>query len=1241
MVYRMLSVLLCSCLLAGSIPQIVYGAEETSVSQEEETNMQSEEDSEGEPEHEEETPEPEPEPEPPSSEVPPESSSVEESSSPESSSTENSSIEESSVPESSSVEESSSTETSTIEETTTEEKSTKEETEEETTEEETEEETETTKETEEETETTKEETTEEETLPENTTELRYGSFEVVSLQYNAEQWFRFTAPESGTYNFYIDGGSTSDISLSVYDLREAGNRLKSQNYQNTVRYALMYLEKGQTVYSALSLTENGPVVGKQVHFGAKRANIASVEQTEGGYRASTSRFTAQIGWRAASRTVSADMTLTTKGSGTFNESYFWQIRYGSSETGYQYMDQQIVPDVRKEKMIDALDPGVEYRFTMYLINADTLALEAVLVPEAAAIKMQTGSSKENILFRGKRAGYDSITLDIEAVEAVAKYSYGPLAAYEKEVTVQRQISGLASITVSDLEPATTYYFEFYNSSGVTLAYTTVDTKEYPAKVLYSVKPAGPDVIALKADISSYDGKIPESFNLCYEVADADGKMITSGMEKIATKGSEQWTIEASVPDLEHSTEYSVTMWMNEPGYSAHFKQKTLSVKTGKAPFPDDALTVEIAQNTNHLTRADYVVRIAGYQEAVTGKLKYRMKNALGEYKTNSINVRGGRTKGALNGLQEGTEYEYEVRIAGVVCRGFFQMGEARINPVMTDDTGAYDAVLSYRLNPSELTQGVSYSAKLYYYNEETKLYAELRSKLPLTAADNYAISMQAAEYFALSPDTQYGFQWELYEGTTLVNTQYQLVTTEKSETIVELTANMADSITCNIALKGRTEHITRDITLFAYVKEEDGEYRKAGQSFNLYASKGYKTTGYTISGLVDEQNYTVSFRDIKGKEYGVYTFVFDAKIDGVRVSIGNQVAGAHHITLQTQIEGEPAPGSYLILFFKERDEEDWDIRSVLLEENQTECNFELSSYLGDDVNADRIYEFVSGISDVQYPPVTAALGGVCSGEILTQTDGRSLTNVTAGSGYSYISIKAMITNNPINTSSYIYVFYREKGAADWIKSKKSFIVSTTTGGMLTFINDLKPGTEYEYKVAVSDSGYDVMLNEIEKDRQVSGSIMTKAHAFALDITADPLRRDTSGVALKVHADTNAPEKRLKAVLTLDNGETKEVLLQQSKDYSATVAFTDLSPDARYTVTNAQLQVMETITGKCSYVTVASFEPAYEFTCAPRADRVNLVRSYEKKSGQFPLVGGFALHNNLEMTDTMISRQDSF
>lgn len=253
---------------------------------------------------------------------------------------------------------------------------------------------------------------------------------------------------------------------------------------------------------------------------------------------------------------------------------------------------------------------------------------------------------------------------------------------------------------------------------------------------------------------------------------------------------------------------------------------------------------------------------------------------------------------------------------------------------------------------------------------------------------------------------------------------------------VELTANMADYVTYNVSLDGRTENIKRDITLFSYICEEGGEYRKEGASFNLYASKAYKAGGRTLTGLVDEKNYTVSFRDIKGKEYGSYTFTFEAKIDGVRVSVGNQMAGAHNLTIQTQVEGEIAPESHLILFFKEKEQEDWDIRSVPLEPGQTECNFELTSYLGDDVNADTIYEYVSGISREKYPPVTVVLDGVCSGELLTQTDGRNLTNVTAGSGYSYISIKAMLTNNPINTSSYIYVFYREKGQEKWIKNKR-------------------------------------------------------------------------------------------------------------------------------------------------------------------------------------------------------------
>lgn len=1234
--FRALAILLCSCLLAGSIPQISYAAEGTveesstakgeSGNEEPSKEEKPEEESEEKPEETEnppsETSKPEEtetpssestapeEPESPtsSSETEPgstqtseeegrteesttEGSSTEESktegSGTEESKTEESGTEESKTEESSTEE--SKTEESSTEESKTEESKTEESKKEETTEEETtEEETEGTEE-QKDTETTEEETTEEETLPEDTTELKYASAQEISLNAGKEQWFQFIAPESGHYNFYIGGSSAGGVGIAVSDARTDGKQLKTQTYRDSVRYAVMYLEKGQTVYPALSFTADGPAVGKTVVFGVSRVKLASVSAVEGGYTSSSGSFTASIGWRAASRTVSLDMTLSANEGKRLDGSYIWQIRYGNASVGYQYIEEQITPGVKMEKDISSLVAGEEYGFSMYLLDAETYALKAVIVPDGSAIRMQTGSSKEDIIYRSKSSGYDSITLDIEAVVPLSKYVYGALTQYEDEITVQKRISGISTISVSGLQPATTYYFEFYDSNGVVFGYTTVDTKEYPAKVNYSVRATGPDSVSLKADILSYTGRVPEYFNLCYEVADENGKMAASGMEKLAAKSSAdgRWTIEAQASDLEHDTEYVVTMWINEPGYTVHFREKTENVKTQQAPFPEDALTVRVAQGSRSPSWADYAIKINGYTDKINGKLKYRMKNSLGEYGVKSLMVVNGAAKGVITGLQEGASYEYELRIAGVIKRGTFKMGDARINPELTDDTDSYDSVITYKAKASELARGGSYSVKLYYYNDETRLYAEIAGRLALSAENDYTVSVQAADYFALSPDTQYGFKWELYSGNTLADTQYQLVSTKQSKVTVDITANMADYVTYNVKIDGRTENLKRDITLFAYVCEEGGEYRKDGASFNLYASKSYKAEGRVLSSLYDERTYTVSFRDIKGREYGSYTFTFEAKIDGVRVSAGNQVAGAHNIAIQTQIEGEISPESYLVLFFKEKDEEDWDIRSVQLDGNRTECNFELTSYLGDDINSDTIYEYLAGISNEKFPPASATLEGTCSGEILTQTDGRGLTNVSAGSGYSYISIKAMLTNNPINTSSYIYVFYREKGQKDWQKSKKSFIISKTTGGILTFINELRPGTEYEYRVAVSDMGYGVTLNDIEEDRQVSGSIFTKSNDFALDISGEE-------DAFIVKADTDAQAKSLKAVLTLDDGQTKEVILQRSKDYSGRVSFDGLSVDKRYKVAKAELKVMETITGKCGYVTVASFEPQYEF-----------------------------------------------
>lgn len=1015
-----------------------------------------------------------------------------------------------------------------------------------------------------------------------------------------EQLFKFTASGAGYYNFFVDGADVSSVSNTIYDSVGKQNQLRQRTYRDNVRYLLLYLEKGQSVYPVLGLSDDA-IADKNVKFGVKKASVATVSETDGGYTASTSAITADIGWKPASRTVSTDITIYDKSGAGLNDTYIWQIVYGNGNVGYQYAEQTISPNVKKEKNINGLTSSQEYNVTMYLLNSDTKALEAAIVSDSNAIKMQTGASRENVIIRSAASTYESITLNIEAVDPITSVHYGPLGEYEKEVSLSKHISGLGQISVSGLEPATTYYFEFYNANGVVTAYTTVDTREYPARVTYIIKATGPDSISIEADIASYTGKAPSSFNLCYEVLDEELKPVASGMEKTDTKGLEKWVIKADVDDLEASKRYTVRAWINEPGYTGHFKETAKTVTTSKPPFPESALKVEFVKNKTKSNAANYTVTIENYLKQVNGRLRYRMKDSLGEYEVVNLSVRKGKTTGMLKELQEGAEYEYEVRLSGVVKRGTFQIGTAAITPGLSADAGAYDTIVSYRLNSAQLAKETPYSVKLYYYNPETKLYADATGKINLTATEDYAVSVQAADFMMLSPNTQYGFQWELYSGSARLHTVYQLVTTQTSDVSVEITSVTADAITYSVGINGRTEYIKNDITLFPYLCAEGGAYQKWGDSFNLYKSKEYRTANRTLAALDDKTTYTISFRDIRGGEYGTFTFTFDAKIDGVRMGVTSLTAGAHNVIVQASIEGETDfENQYAVLFFKEKKEEDWDIRSSILEKGQTECGFELTSYLSDDLNADTIYEFVMGVSDTAFPTASDKLQGTYSGEALTQADARSLTNVSANSGYSYISLKAALTNNPINTTSYIYTFYCESTSDKWTKSDESFLISGTTGGILTFIKDLKPATEYYYIVAVSDSGYDVSLADIDEDMQQFGTITTKGADISLELTADEADSTAGREFLTVKAEGAQDIKNLKAKITLSEENTKQTFVEEAAlsaadDYTAEVVFEGLSPETVYTVTDVSFQVVETVIGGCYAGEVAHLEPQYSFT----------------------------------------------
>lgn len=102
--------------------------------------------------------------------------------------------------------------------------------------------------------------------------------------------------------------------------------------------------------------------------------------------------------------------------------------------------------------------------------------------------------------------------------------------------------------------------------------------------------------------------------------------------------------------------------------------------------------------------------------------------------------------------------------------------------------------------------------------------------------------------------------------------------------------------------------------------------------------------------------------------------------------------------------------------------------------------------------------------------------------------------------------------------------------------------------------------------------------------------MTKQDDFKINVRTVKKQDGWSGMEVNVKVDTNTQVKNLKAVLTLSDGQTKEVILSKDRNYTDNVTFDNLYTGKNYTVRNVAIQVMETVTGKCDYVTVATFEP---------------------------------------------------
>ena len=200
-----------------------------------------------------------------------------------------------------------------------------------------------------------------------------------------------------------------------------------------------------------------------------------------------------------------------------------------------------------------------------------------------------------------------------------------------------------------------------------------------------------------------------------------------------------------------------------------------------------------------------------------------------------------------------------------------------------------------------------------------------------------------------------------------------------------------------------------------------------------------------------------------------------------------------------------------------------------------------------------------------------------SGDVLAQTtfrtleDTRSLSVSVDNCRYTSAQVNSTFDSgaNVLNNSSYIYIYYREKGAAVWNFLNSTWKNTTYTGKET--LTGLKEGTPYEVLVEIKDTS-----SSSTAGQNVVRDAMAEFTTSAVDheLKAEPVTQETEATSvtfdMQLTKKTGELENRTKAVVSLESADgssiqSKTVYLNKDDQYKAKVKVGNLLPNTKYAV----------------------------------------------------------------------------
>jgi len=919
-------------------------------------------------------------------------------------------------------------------------------------------------------------------------------FTTKTKDYDTPIWLKYCVKKDGYYNlslFYE--GCGGDVYVFIND-KDGMYEAASYVPANKEEHLFLYVEAGDVVYYMTFASSAGATMR------AKLSEVCAGEAVvgeDGFYSVNAGDYTLTADVSAECSIADVDFWLTTDSD---------DILTGETYTVRCSVEELFAADSDAEQMVYSTIAGEEYNghvffgstpplkkntfYSMQIVLMDYESLKPLVIFDG--IEFKTKNTDQAAIFLIEDITSDSVTVMYEALIGGFKgYAY-----YGQEGTTERVHVMYGTQTYTGLLPNTTYRIWCEDFEGNILVEETFKTLDLMMSVSNaSIECTGPSTALIKVDVDAYSGDA-SSLTLYFSYLDEDGKICTNYNTvdvEVDENGIKSAELELEIFDLIAGKTYVIDAWIQEENdpFSGKYHRFSKEITMPGGDFAAEDVHFFMSQAWYDPTTIEYTLKVNKIAKEEYVNVYYRIKDTTPEWVWNSymgFTISDTSTfTGTIPDCETGVEYEVRLEFPG---QGFSvfescQMGENNYNPTVVADVDVFEANLTYSIPETEVTKEDEWTVSLGYIGQNRDDYFIIARSQVLNQENGYSVKINPLKDYdvALHPGKECAFIWYLYKNNVLCDVLKQSVTTKELTATFKQNSVGINEAAFEVDISARKENLGSGVTIDVSV-EGAGKVHKEILKLTFDATGNAKQI-LKLAALLPNTEYTVK---PLYEEEAFATMYFTTRKDDRTLSNLKVTPTKDTLYIEGKLRGTISESSkaYVYIYTREKGETLWDVgASSCWIFDRSDDNFSIDI---EGLKNDTTYEYRVGIGNGLYT-TSNYLTQVHEGKVTTFRDGRILTQKAVNTYLHSFSMKFNVSGETSKSQkNYVVVFYRKKNSADTWK-KKYASVNGKGDVLVSVVSGLEKETTYEYVYGLGNK------SNVKKDNLIgakSGEFTTLA-----------------------------------------------------------------------------------------------------------------------------------------------------